>query len=72
MKKESKNPYIAADLTINNNYIFLNEIKNTLLDLAYKGVDPETSLTGSGNSQGMDYFNMPNTKSWGFSLRVTL
>ena len=29
----------------------------------YDGIDPETSLTGSGNGQGFDYFNMPSTKS---------
>jgi hypothetical protein len=30
----------------------------------YKGVDPETSLTGAGsNLQGFDYFNNPGTKS---------
>lgn len=46
--------------------------RNLWLKTKYTGVDPETSLTGSGNSQGMDYFNMPNTKSWGFSLHVTL
>lgn len=29
----------------------------------YDGIDPETSLTGTGNGQGFDYFNMPSTKS---------
>jgi hypothetical protein len=30
----------------------------------YEGVDPETSLTGSSNNgQGVDYFNMPGTRS---------
>ena len=29
----------------------------------YTGVDPETSLSGTTNAQGADYFNMPNTKS---------
>lgn len=30
----------------------------------YEGVDPETSLTGSAsNGQGVDYFNMPGTRS---------
>ena len=46
--------------------------RNLWLHTNYTGIDPETSLTGSGNSQGMDYFNMPNTKSYGFSLRLTL
>jgi len=29
----------------------------------YDGIDPETSLNGTGNGQGFDYFNMPSTKS---------
>ncbi len=29
----------------------------------YEGIDPETSLTGTGNGQGFDYFNMPATRS---------
>ncbi len=36
----------------------------------YDGIDPETSLTGTGNGQGFDYFNMPSTKS--FILRLSL
>lgn len=44
--------------------------RNLWLKTDYTGVDPETSLTGSRNSQGSDYFNMPNTKSMAFSLGV--
>jgi TonB-linked SusC/RagA family outer membrane protein len=44
--------------------------RNLWLQTKYTGVDPETSLTGSRNSQGLDYFNMPNTKSWALSLGV--
>ncbi|MCS6917737.1 MAG: SusC/RagA family TonB-linked outer membrane protein [Chitinophagales bacterium] len=46
--------------------------RNLWLDTDYRGVDPETSLTGANNSQGMDYFNMPGTRSFGVSLRLTL
>lgn len=46
--------------------------RNLWLKTDYKGIDPETSLTGAGNSLGMDYFNMPGTRSYGFSLRVSL
>jgi hypothetical protein len=46
--------------------------RNLILITDYSGVDPETSLTGANNSQGMDYFNMPGTKSYGINLRVTL
>ena len=46
--------------------------RNLWLDTPYDGVDPETSLTGTGNSQGLDYFNMPGTKSYGFYLNANL
>jgi TonB-linked SusC/RagA family outer membrane protein len=45
--------------------------RNVLLFTKYKGIDPETSLTGASNSQGMDYFNMPNTRSLGLALNLT-
>jgi len=46
--------------------------RNLLLFTDYTGVDPETSLTGAGgNSMGMDYFNMPNTRSFLFSVNFT-
>jgi hypothetical protein len=42
-----------------------------LLFTNYKGVDPETSLTGAGsNIQGYDYFNNPGTKSVFFGLKI--
>ncbi len=45
--------------------------KNLLLFTPYTGIDPETNLEGSTNSQGMDYFNNPGTKSYMFGLKVT-
>lgn len=44
--------------------------RNLILSTDYQGVDPETNLTGAGNSQGLDYFNNPGTKSFGANLRV--
>ena len=45
--------------------------RNVLLFTKYKGVDPETSLTGAGsNIQGYDYFNNPGTKSIFFGLKI--
>jgi len=44
--------------------------RNLFLSTDYTGVDPETSLTGNTNAQGADYFNMPNTKSWSFTLKA--
>ncbi len=48
-------------------------LKNMLLFTDYKGVDPETSLTGaSQNLSGYDYFNNPGTKSVLFNIRLGL
>ncbi len=60
----SKTPFTGMDVFITG--------RNVFLSTPYKGVDPETSLVGSRNAQGMDYFNMPNTKSWGGGVRITL
>lgn len=46
--------------------------RNLWLSTPYTGIDPETSLIGAGNGQGLDYFNMPGTKSYTFGLRLTL
>jgi hypothetical protein len=32
-------------------------------------IDPESSYS-SGNGQGLDYFGMPQTRTFGFNLRV--
>ncbi|MCH2224294.1 MAG: SusC/RagA family TonB-linked outer membrane protein [Crocinitomicaceae bacterium] len=46
---------------------------NLLLFTPYEGIDPETSLTGSSsNGQGLDYFNMPNTRSVTIGLNIKL
>ena len=45
--------------------------RNLLLWTPYNGIDPETSLAGSStNGQGMDYFQMPGTKSYAIGLNV--
>lgn len=44
--------------------------RNLWLSTKYEGIDPETNLTGSNNAQGLDYFNMPNTKSYSFRLGI--
>lgn len=61
-KLVDKTPFEFIDFTITG--------RNWWLKTPYTGVDPETSLAGSRNEQGMDYFNMPNTKSTGISLRL--
>jgi TonB-linked SusC/RagA family outer membrane protein len=44
--------------------------RNLLLITDYSGVDPETNLRGDSNSTGWDYYNLPNTRSYGASLSV--
>ncbi|MBR9922801.1 MAG: SusC/RagA family TonB-linked outer membrane protein [Bacteroidetes bacterium] len=44
--------------------------RNLWLSTDYSGVDPETNLYGASNAQGLDYFNMPNTKSYTIGLSV--
>ena len=44
--------------------------RNLWLNTDYPGVDPETNLTGDSNGIGLDYFNQPNTKSYGLNLNV--
>lgn len=43
---------------------------NLWLSTDYKGIDPETNLMGADNAQGIDYFNMPNTKSYTVGLKL--
>lgn len=44
--------------------------RNLWLDTPYTGIDPETNLYGANNAQGLDYFNMPGTKSYTVGLQV--
>lgn len=46
--------------------------RNLLLLTNYSGVDPETNLNGDNNAAGYDYFTMPNTRSYGAALTLTL
>ena len=61
-----KNKYI--------NYVELGVTgRNLLLFTDYKGVDPETSLTGASSAfRGYDYFNNPGTKSVLFNVKLGL
>ena len=43
--------------------------RNLWLKTKYSGVDPETSLSGATDAQGMDYFNNPGTKTFGVNLK---
>lgn len=46
--------------------------RNLFLSTPYRGVDPETNLSGATNSQGADYFNMPNTMGVIFNVKANL
>jgi hypothetical protein len=43
---------------------------NLLLITKYSGIDPDTNLTGYTNARGIDYFNLPNTKSYGLLIKA--
>lgn len=45
--------------------------RNLLLITDYTGIDPETNLQGSINAQGLEYFNMPATRSFTFRAGIT-
>ena len=45
--------------------------RNLWLSTDYPGIDPETNLTGDSNGIGLDYFNQPNTKSYGLNFSLT-
>lgn len=55
-----------------NNVSFTVFANNIILSTKYKGVDPETSLAGPANGQGLDYFNNPSSKSFGARLNIGL
>ncbi|QCX00851.1 SusC/RagA family TonB-linked outer membrane protein [Aggregatimonas sangjinii] len=44
--------------------------RNLWLSTDYPGVDPETNLTGDTNGIGLDYFNQPNTRSYGLDVKL--
>ncbi|MFY0255741.1 hypothetical protein ACDQ55_17505 [Chitinophaga sp. 30R24] len=43
-------------------------INNLMLWSPYKGVDPEQLLFDQGNTEGLDFFNLPSTKTFGFNV----
>ena len=46
--------------------------RNLFLSTPYTGFDPELSLVGSSsNGQGLDYFQLPSTKSYSIGLNAT-
>jgi hypothetical protein len=37
----------------------------------YSGIDPESNLDGATLGRGIDYFNSPQTRSWGVNVTIT-
>ena len=46
--------------------------RNLFLLTSYTGIDPEANLSGVTNGFGLEYFGMPNTKSYSINIRLTL
>ena len=44
--------------------------RNIVLWTHYKGIDPETNLSGPTNGRGIDYFNNPSTRSYLFTIKI--
>ncbi len=66
--------YAFSDNLMNQTFFKRLEIyftgKNLILLTPYTGVDPETSLFGNSNAQGIDYFNMPGTRTYLLGIRA--
>ena len=45
--------------------------RNLFLHTSYTGIDPEANLTGVTNGFGLEYFGMPNTKSYSINIRLS-
>lgn len=61
---------VISFVPILRSFQIFGSARNLWLSTDYTGVDPETSLTGARNAQGLDYFNNPGTKSYSFGIRV--
>lgn len=44
--------------------------RNIFLVTKYKGVDPDQSSAGISNVRGLEWFNLPSTRSYGFSVKL--
>ncbi len=63
-------PKSIVEYTPFSNVILTFTGRNLWLNTKYKGVDPETNLMGAYSAQGLDYFNMPGTRSYNFTITV--
>jgi TonB-linked SusC/RagA family outer membrane protein len=63
------NPNVLKNTAIRNLDVYFTG-RNLWLKTPFSGIDPETSLLGADNGQGIDYFNMPGTRAVTFGLRI--
>ncbi|MEA5459495.1 SusC/RagA family TonB-linked outer membrane protein [Arcicella sp. LKC2W] len=64
-----KSPWLKDKLRLSS-INFSATGRNLFLFTDVVGIDPETSLNGTGNGRGQDYFNNPGSKSLVFSVRI--
>jgi TonB-linked SusC/RagA family outer membrane protein len=65
-KKLLKNTFIkGVDISVSGRNLWLKT------DESFTGSDPEQSLYGSSNGQGLINFQVPSTKSYSFGIKVT-
>jgi len=66
---------LAYSIPVNKKVVKSAEVyftgRNLWLSTPYTGIDPETNLQGAINGQGMDYFNMPGTKTYTVGVKVS-
>ena len=53
-----------------NHIVLSMYLRNLLLWSPYKGADPTQFLYGQGNTAGLDFFNLPGFKTYGFNLSL--
>ena len=44
--------------------------RNLFLVTKYKSIDPDQSAGGTSNVRGLEWFNLPSTRSYGFSVKL--
>ncbi|WP_373520913.1 SusC/RagA family TonB-linked outer membrane protein [Aquiflexum sp.] len=59
----TKTPFEAASISLVGRNLFL-------IWSSVPNIDPESAYTVSGNSQGLEFFAMPTTRSFGFNLNL--
>ncbi|MFD3000007.1 SusC/RagA family TonB-linked outer membrane protein [Pontibacter toksunensis] len=64
-------PATVLENTPFSNASFFLTGRNLFLITDYPNFDPETSVGGAGNFQGLEYVSLPQTRSYGAGIKVT-